>query len=184
MVARYYRELLNFISKTSKDRDAAADIVQESYARVLAAQQSGSTILEPRALLYRTARNLQIDAYRRSEARGDHAELADVEAAEPLALRAAPIFEPEVAASSNEHVQAILAAIGALPLRCREAFILHKFDGLPQAEVARRMGISPKTVEEHIRKAMTACRQCKDALDRASGLDGLDGRASPPSSSL
>lgn len=168
VVAHYYRELLNFISKTNKDRDSAADIVQESYARVLAMQQAGEAVAEPRALLYRTARNIQIDEHRRSEVRGDHVDIMESDAAERLALRAPRAEEPEAAASSAEHVRALLATIGALPLRCREAFVLHKFDGLPQAEVARRMGISLKTVEEHLRKAMAACRECKERLDRPS----------------
>jgi RNA polymerase sigma factor (sigma-70 family) len=59
----------------------------------------------------------------------------------------------------------LLQAIEDLPLRCREAFILHRFDGLPHVEVAERMGISCKMVEQHIKLAMTACRRCKARLD-------------------
>jgi len=47
----------------------AADLAQESYARVYAAQLSGAGIVNPRALLYRTARNLVIDHYRHAEVR-------------------------------------------------------------------------------------------------------------------
>lgn len=166
MVARYYRELLSFISKTTKDRDSAADIVQESYARVLAMQQSGQAVTEPRALLYRAARNLQIDEHRRRETRGEQLDIAETEVVDLAELRAPLADEPDAAAASAQSVQALLATIGALPVRCREAFMLHKFDGLSQAEVAARMGISVKTVEEHIRRAMVACRECRDALDR------------------
>ena len=70
MVTRYYRELLNFLSRAVNNREAAADLAQESYARVLAMQQDGVTIAEPRALLYRTARNLVIDQHRRDTVRG------------------------------------------------------------------------------------------------------------------
>ncbi|MFT3803656.1 MAG: sigma factor [Burkholderiaceae bacterium] len=41
MLERYYRELLGFLSRVVKDRDTAADLTQESYARVLAARQGG-----------------------------------------------------------------------------------------------------------------------------------------------
>ncbi|WP_422388063.1 sigma factor [Delftia tsuruhatensis] len=75
VVVRYYRELLRFLQRAVKDRDTAEDLAQESYARLLAVQRSGEGIAEPRALLYRTARNLVIDQYRRSEVRGAHAPL-------------------------------------------------------------------------------------------------------------
>ena len=61
MFERYYRELLGFLSRKVSDRSVAADMTQESYARVYAAQASGSTIGDPRALLYQTARNLALD---------------------------------------------------------------------------------------------------------------------------
>lgn len=166
MLERYYQELLNFCSRTVRNRDAAADVVQESYARVLAVQHSGQAVPEPRALLYRTARNLQIDQHRRSEVRGEalHPD-AEASAAELDNLAAPQAFEPDAAASSAQGVNALLAAIDALPLRCREAFVLHKFDGLPHSEVAEQMGISRKMVEQHIKLAMDACRRCRDGLD-------------------
>lgn len=173
MLERYYQELLNFCSRTVRNRNAAADVVQESYARVLAVQHSGQAVPEPRALLYRTARNLQIDQHRRSEVRGEalHPD-AEASAAELDNLAAPQACEPDVAASSAQGVNALLATIDALPLRCREAFILHKFDGLPHAEVAEQMGISRKMVEQHIKLAMDACRRCKDALDGAPAAAG------------
>jgi len=166
VLERYYQELLNFCSRTLRNRDAAADIVQESYARVLAVQHSGQAVPEPRALLYRTARNLQIDQHRRSEVRGEalHPD-AEGWTDEIDGLAAPQASEPDAAASSAQGVDALLATIDALPLRCREAFILHKFDGLPHSEVAELMGISRKMVEQHIKLAMDACRRCRDALD-------------------
>ena len=168
VLTRYYRELLNFLSRAVNDRHAAADLAQESYVRVLALQQSGEHVAEPRALLYRTARNLVIDRHRRGAVRGQALDTDDDGAADLFDSLAAPAAsEPETAAMSAQAVEAMLAVIGELPLRCREAFILHKFDGLPQAEVARRMGISVTMVERHIKLAMQACRRCQDAHDGA-----------------
>lgn len=161
VVVRYYRELLKFLHRSVNDSDVAADLAQESVARVLAVQQSGQAVAEPRALLYRTARNLVIDQHRRDNVRGQSVALDDESAVQPY-LTAPQAHEPETAAISTQHTQALLNVIGALPLRCREAFILHKFDGLPQAEVARQMGISLTMVERHIKTALLACRRCQD----------------------
>ncbi len=165
MLTRYYRELLNFLARAVHDRHEAADLAQESYLRVLALQKSGEAIQEPRALLYRTARNLVIDQYRRSGVR-DQVVAPDADIEHDL-LAGPAACEPETAAMSAQSVDAMLATIGALPLRCREAFILHKFDGLSQAAVAQQMEISVTMVERHIKTAMAACRRCQQQLDDA-----------------
>ncbi|TJZ73143.1 sigma-70 family RNA polymerase sigma factor [Chitiniphilus eburneus] len=154
MFERYYQELLNFISRSLADRDAAADVVQETFARVLALQPAtgGESVREPRALLYRTARNIVIDQHRRAQVR-DHDDLDSMELAAPAAQ------EPEARYATRQRTEALLGVIEALPPRCREAFILHKFDGLSHAEIAERMGISRNMVEKHVINAMLVCRR-------------------------
>ena len=66
MIARYYKDLLNFCRRRVRDRDKAADLAQESYARVLAMQQAGQVILEPAALLKTVAMRAEIDMHRRA----------------------------------------------------------------------------------------------------------------------
>lgn len=161
MVTPYYQELLNYFARMVRSRDSAADLVHEAYVRVLALQQAGQAVHQPRALLYRTARNLLIDQHRRHVVRSVPHAVDDTPLPDVAELPAPPRDEPEVAATSAQGVASLIATIDALPLRCREAFILHKFDGLSQAEVAAQMGISRKMVEQHIQRAMVACRQCR-----------------------
>ncbi|MCW5620568.1 MAG: sigma-70 family RNA polymerase sigma factor [Burkholderiales bacterium] len=162
MAARYYQELLSYFSRALRDRDAAADVVQEAYARVLALQQAGQAVAEPRALLYRTARNLVIDRHRRDQV---HSQVTVSEDAALEDLPAQRACEPDTLIASSQVLQAVLATIDALPLRCREAFILHRFDGLSHAEVAQRMSISRKAVEQHVQNAMLAIRQCRERMN-------------------
>lgn len=156
MVERYYREIRRFLSRLVSDNATASDIAQESYARVLSITQSGTTIQDPRALLYRTARNLVTDMHRRAAVRAalDIDELPDHE--QP----AAPgMTQPEQVWAAKQNARALFAAIEALPPRCREAFILHKFDGLSHAEVASQMGISRNMVEKHIIRGVLMCKR-------------------------
>lgn len=158
MLERHYRELLNFLAGLVGDRHAAADLAQESYARVLGLQHGGQAVLDGRALLYRTARNLVVDRHRRAALRRHEAldELAEEE--HPSAP---PQSRPDEALASRQDVQACLAAIEALPPRCREAFVLHVFDELSQAQVAERMGISVSMVEKHVARGLLACRAAR-----------------------
>jgi RNA polymerase sigma factor (sigma-70 family) len=178
----HYRELLNFLARKLNDRDSAADLAQESYARVLTLQQSGEAIADPRALLYRVARNLVVDRHRRSVIRGETARIDDEENTDEAGVLAAPsAWEPEAAAMSAQGVDAMLATIDTLPPRCREAFVLHKFDGLSHAEVAQRMGISRKMVEQHVKNALIACRRCRNQIGgaRDASLPARAGKGDP-----
>ncbi|MGE4334818.1 MAG: RNA polymerase sigma factor [Pigmentiphaga sp.] len=153
----YYQELIGFCLRMTRSRDAAEDAVQETYVRVLAAQEAGRESRAPRALLYRTARNLLIDGHRRDAVRGMADPAGPHEA--PDTLAAPGCFEPEAAMMAEQTARAVVACIQALPPRCRQAFVLYRFDGLSQAEVAQRMGISRKMVERHVKLGMMACRQ-------------------------
>lgn len=158
MVARYYLELLNHFTRQTGQRDTAADVVHDAYARVLTLERAGTAVAQPRALLYQTARHLLVDRWRRQATRAPQSDEAPVG---PDELAAPAHTEPEVALESAQTVAALVATIDALPPRCREAFVLHRFDGLSHAEVAGRMGISRKAVEHHIERAMRDCRRCR-----------------------
>lgn len=161
MLERYYRELLNFLHRQVSDRDTAADLAQESYARVLAVQHTGREILDGRALLYRIARNLLVDEHRRATVRRhDHLD-AVPEADQPAAPQH---LQPENALASRQVLGAYVGAIERLPPRCREAFVLHVFDELTHAQIARRMGISVSMVEKHVVRGMLACKACERSL--------------------
>lgn len=163
MLERYHRELLNFLTRQVSDRDTAADLAQESFVRVLCAQSSGQAVLDLRALLYRTARNLVIDQHRRNEVRRHD----DLDAIPDDEQPAAPQhLQPEEVLASQQVIRAYVATIEALPVRCREAFVLHVFEELSHARIAQHMGISVSMVEKHVVRGMVACKLCERRLRR------------------
>jgi RNA polymerase sigma factor (sigma-70 family) len=169
VLERYYRELLNFCARTVKDRDTAAEVVQESYARVLAIQRSRVSITEPRALLYQTARHVMVDQHRRGLLRSHDDLGAFAEADHP----AMPVhLEPDALLASSQAIHAYVATIEALPPRCREAFILHVFDGLSHMQIAERIGASMSMIEKHIARGRLECRACQRTLQGLSAKTG------------
>ncbi|WP_180126116.1 sigma-70 family RNA polymerase sigma factor [Rhodoferax sp. BLA1] len=156
MHIHYYRELLNFCAQALKDRDAAADVVQETYARVIALSRA-QIVTEPRALLYRVARNLLTDQHRRDTLRLHDSLDTLSELEHPHAPQ---MCQPEQALDARQQALAMLEAINKLPKRCREAFMLNRFDGLSHQEIADQMGISRNMVAQHVIRAVLACKAC------------------------
>ena len=50
-------------------------------------------------------------------------------------------------------------AIDQLPAKCKLVFKLHRFEGLTMSEISEYLGISPKTVENHLARAMRLLRE-------------------------
>lgn len=162
MLERYYRDLLNFCMRKARDRDTAADLAQESYARVFSMQQSGRVIAEPAALLRKVALNAKIDLDRRAEVRQHDDIDALGEASQPASPRH---LQPEEAYASSQAIQAYLDTIEELPPRCREAFCMYLYDELSNKEIAERMGVSLSMVNQYISRGKLACAARRKALD-------------------
>lgn len=162
VLERYYRELLNFCLRKVRDRDTAADLAQESYARVLGMQRAGKVIEQPAALLKQVALNAKIDLDRRTQLRQHE----DIDALDEALQPASPqCLQPEAVYASSQTVQAYLATIDALPPRCREAFCMYLFDELSNQQIAEHMGVSVSMVNQYISRGKIACAARKKELD-------------------
>jgi len=120
------------------------DVVQESYLRVWRARAS-RPVDSARAFLYTVARHLAFDWLRRERA----ALFAEPPAA---GLWSVPDERSGVIETvcAREDLALLAAALLALPPRCREVMMLRQVEGLPQREIARRLGISELTVQTHV----------------------------------
>lgn len=124
------------------------DSVQETYA-VLAALPSVAHIQNPKTYAFSVAQSLILRHIRRSRIVSIDA-MAEVDR---LSLSEEGA-SAERQAADREELGRVTRAISELPLKCRQAFMLLKIDGLSQREVAARMGVSENTVEKHIGKAL------------------------------
>lgn len=160
MFERYYKELVGYFSHTLRDAEAAKDVVQETYLRISAMGERANAVLEPRAFLYQTAKRILIDEWRKQK----HQRFVALSDAEPLSHASE---EPLEHLLSTNRMKTLYATIDSLPPRCQEAFKLHKFEGYSHKEIADQMGISVNAVEKHIIKALLACKQSLNEMERA-----------------
>lgn len=135
-------------SDRKRGHEDAEDVAQDACVHVLRLAMP-QKVREPARYLARIARNLFID---RSRRRKREAALFDSSADAELAGRNG--LDPERITAGEQALLRALAAIEELPPRCREAFQLHRFEGLSYIGIAHRMGISASMVEKHIAAAM------------------------------
>ncbi len=127
------------------------DLVQESFLRVLRARASGP-IGNVRAFLFTVARNAALNHLR-------HRRHAHPEGAAEVDSTRVPdecADTPEAVARRQE-IELLHEALAELPARCREVFVLRRIHGLAQREIAARLGIAEKTVENHSLLALQRC---------------------------
>ena len=149
-LARRYTNALNrfFERRAPALASEREDLTQEVFAR-LAGRRSSDDIGQAEAYLFQTARSVLADRMRRRSTRrtDDHVEYDENR-------HAVEDFSTERVLSGREQVQLVLAALEELPERTRFAFVLHRFEGLKQQEIARRLGISVSAVEKHMIRAL------------------------------
>ncbi len=65
--------------------------------------------------------------------------------------------EPEL--PDNELIEKVQEVIAMLPPQCQRVFVMNRFDGMKYKEIADNLGISVKTVEVHMGKALKFIRE-------------------------
>ena len=154
-LAEHQAELLQYLARRTGDRDAAADLSQETFSRMMK-YRDADDIGDYNLMLFRIANNLVLEYHRaRQRHHADHHYSLD----DTGPLRSpAPAVESLI--DSRQAINTLLKhTIAQLPPKCRLAFMLSRFDELSYPQIAERMGISVKMVEKHITKALLACRQ-------------------------
>jgi RNA polymerase sigma-70 factor (ECF subfamily) len=143
MLIRYFRRHLG----NGTDADAE-DLAQEALIRLI---RSPTQATNTEAYLLRIASNLLRDRFRRERSHRQplhdsfEARLHDMPSEEPGSDR---VYE------DKERLRHFLEALDQLPPRCRQVFLLQRYDGLTYASIAKRLAISVSAVEKHMMRAL------------------------------
>ena len=119
--------------------EVAEDLVQDCFIKYWQSRPDNG-----RAFLYVSVRNACIDYLRRQH---------------PEVMTFAPydldgIISDEEAVGRSLREAELWERIDRLPNRCREIFLMSKRDGMKYSEIASELGLSEKTVEHQINKAL------------------------------
>jgi RNA polymerase sigma factor (sigma-70 family) len=152
LLFRQHREdILSFIRHKIQCPDTAQDLCQEAYLRLL--KQDALTHTDNlTGYLFRTAERLTIDFLRYEQRIKSRAmDLDD--------SFVCPKIQPEALTIFRQQCELLLDAIAALPCQTRHVFLLRKIDDMSYADIGSQLGISEKTVQRHLVKAMLHCHR-------------------------
>lgn len=127
----------------------AADLTQDAFLRVLRSRHADE-LRQPRDFLVTVARGLMADLFRRRSL-----EQAYLDALASHGDGLAPSAEEHAAAV--DALMAVDAMLDGLGAKVKRTFLLSQLDGLTYAQIAARLGLSLRTVNNHMAKAMEHC---------------------------
>lgn len=147
----HYAQLVAVASAIVREPAVAEELAQEVMLELWRRRHALVVQESLRAYLLRATRNRALNHVRHLRVQRLGEPYARGEASTPAA---APqqLVEGEIREALDEAVQ-------ALPERCRQVFELSRVQGLRHTEIAREMGISVKTVEAQMGKALRILRE-------------------------
>lgn len=175
---KYSDRLYNFAFRFVSDEHTAQDIVHEAYG-TLWEKFEGKESDAWQALLFRIVRNRSIDTLRHQSSlrivslTDSFRNVCD----EGLYQMDFAVNDSDRKTIYDELTANIHSIMGKLPDRCREVFMMSRFQNMKNKEIAAALKISEKAVEKHIHKALTVFRKELDGLTGNRNADLQSGAA-------
>jgi RNA polymerase sigma factor (sigma-70 family) len=159
---RHHRSLFRYFVSMSRDREAAEDLVQDVFFRILRYRASYNPAQSFTAWMYQIARNAGLD-----QARKRKAEVVDIDT---FADRRAELVSaspgPEENLSRGQDLALLQRALERLPEDKREILVLSRFQGMKHEEIAEVLGCEVGTVKVRVYRAIRALEQIYFALEK------------------
>lgn len=145
----YYSSLCFFAARYLNDLDLARSLVQEVFVDIWLNREKVEIIRSVKSYLFRSVKNRCFDHLRKEKATTEISDSA-------IDLNQIPFRDLVEEAELNDLIN---TSINKLPEKCREVFLLCRFEGLKYAEIAQKLNISVKTVEMQMGIALKKLRE-------------------------
>ncbi|MCB0522146.1 MAG: RNA polymerase sigma-70 factor [Lewinellaceae bacterium] len=154
MFREYYPFLCKAIIRVLPDAHLAEDLAQDVFFDIWNKRENFSINTSLQAYLRRAGINRALNYIRDRKIRWDDEE--------KIAFQASNLTDASRKIEGEELKQKIEEAINQLPERCRLVFTLSRFEEMSYQEIADQLGISIKTVENQMSKALRILREAFD----------------------
>ena len=141
-----FKKLRRLLESRGRRADDIDDLMQEAFLRLQTYCRT-HTVENTEAFLVRTVLNLSAQ-----QGRNDRRRPTIQDESEFLAI-VDPAPSPDEAYAGQQRLLRVKAGLERLSARTREAFLMHRLDGMSYVQIAEHLGISVSMVEKHIARA-------------------------------
>lgn len=148
----YFPSLTHFARKYVPDNDTAKEIAHDVFLNLWGKRETIDSSISLKSYLFTSVYNRCMN-YIRDQRKFNKDE------------QVFNIIEQESQEVPYDHLETmelesrIIEALNDLPARCREIFMLSRYEGNRYAEIAEKLGLSVKTVETQMSKALRILRE-------------------------
>lgn len=148
---RHAGRLHAYFARTTGSSEAASELVQQTFLQLHRARRDFAAGRDFAPWLYAIAANLRRDWHRRRRRRPEEP-VAEVELGST----------PPAASTASERL--VRRCVGRLPEGQRDVVVLHWFNELSMAEIARALGVGRSAVKVRAHRAYKALRSCLEGV--------------------
>lgn len=146
----FFNPLINFIFRYLKNYEDSREVVQLTFAKLWNNKEKLQISTSIKSYIYSTAKNTMIDYIRQNKKHFNTLEVGNAMDIEDVGEEMFDIFL----------VRSIIEkSLDKLKPKTKEIFILNKFEGLTYEEVANYLGVSKRTVEDHMAKSLSFLKE-------------------------
>lgn len=149
---RYHQALCSHAVRYVYSKETAEDLVSEVFCKFWKTKAYENITSSYRYYLFRSVRNESYNYLRLEFHKLDGIETA-------LVQEEAFCQRPDQIMQFEEVLHKVEDLVETLPPQCRKVFLLSRFEGKKYQDIATELGVSPKTVEVHIVKALSIVRK-------------------------
>lgn len=150
-LSQRYGELKRRLTHLLGNDDMAGDALHDTWLQLDRLEEQRAPILNPRAFLLRMAVNLALNNLRSQTRAVPQSEI------EALLEVADPAPGPDQTVAARREMEVLSRIIMRMPQRRQDILLMVRWEGLPQKEVAERLGVSLSTVEQELKRAHDFC---------------------------
>ncbi|MDP3435281.1 MAG: RNA polymerase sigma-70 factor [Bacteroidota bacterium] len=157
---KYYLRLCGFANKFIANRQESEEIVQEVFLNIWKKRSRLKLDNEIRPYLFKSVQNLCFNFIEHQKVIDNYYSVIDT-----VYKNQSEDFNTYESVLYTEFQQRVDESIKSLPEQCRKIFQLSREDGLKYTEIADQLGISVKTVETQMSRALSKLKtELKDYL--------------------